>query len=198
MPNQHLKLSASGHLKLHSSGHLKLWTATTYTLNLVSTVEYAGDIFRSGSDYAAKQNEAIAAMASCTPNFGGSVVYLGASDNGASALSNGYIWEVVPLGGASFGSPVAASIVILCGNYTPPYHAATSDGYGFVGTGSSVPTGIPRTWGKNLWTGSSNATLTNVSVQRYIWWGCDLSSWSGSSTNYGAQCHKWTVGTISD
>ena len=200
MGSQHLRLSSSGHLSLSTSGHLRLYD--TFTIGIDSYSKYAATVDRSFSwpDSYAPQSElnsgcsaALTALAT-----GGSQSYNAAqiyyqvlSWSGTTAtvrfgaVVTGWVYKLSPTLGTTFpGEVVCPILTITQATNTSPYASYTSSaGFMIVGTGSSAPSGNPRGWSANLHSGGTS-TLTNVTLNQYLWVAVDLTDWSIPNDSY--------------
>ena len=196
MSDQHLQLSSSGHLKLHSSGHLKLKTNVVYSFGSSSDHMAYGlanhFVPKNSTDaawYAAADAAvaaAFAAIAAGTPPssytdptgvnrgiascsgieartwesryYGG--WYLDAYALGEVVLQ-ARVWPIIATGG-TFDTPILSSLSASISGY--PHGLVQLD----IGTYSSDPGSNPLDYAGNLFSGSSAASLTNVSVLQYL------------------------------
>lgn len=191
----HLELSSSGTLVRSFTGHLKL-ARQVYTAALdpdASRTYAAGQDLDDNMTNAEEVAAAVAAMqaltssATTTDRARAGVVWF----FGGGAFNDGVVFRVTANNGGSFGNPVAASISI-------GVSACSGCGGGYtgtlvVGTGSSAPTGQPRTWQGSVATrtfsndgtptdpnGASvgSFVLSNIALSNFVWVRLDISPWS--------------------
>jgi len=187
----HLKLHSSGHLTLHSTGHLKLWSeSTTYNSQFAENVYWGGDAVNEHSIWDLTTQQIIDLIDSAIANYadygggmitGGLVGISAGNDWHGWAVgwvhARGTIYEIYAVTG-TFSSP-KGTLQITTG---PPYSStwSTSESFYKVGTGSTKPTGDPQGWSGNIVSnGTSNQTINNQALQRYVWIACESTKWYG-------------------
>lgn len=209
----HLKRHASGHLTLHASGHIALYVPISYSAVVQPSPYWSGYATVNipvstitGEQVATLVSAAISNYAFVTnyssppaPNINISASFGGIGYTSAFVEHYARIWRIVPSSGI-FGSPVVASIVMQGSIFAPPYQSEwPSTGCSFrVGTGSSSPTGDPRGWAANLFSGGvASSTQYNVSLSEYVWCSFDVSPWSGQADDLRGDGGRGLSGSVS-
>lgn len=217
MSSGHLLIGSTGHL-LRSvvSGHFLLNLPTTYTLVNQLGAKWSGwaDVNIPVSEITGTQVVTLVnnALAQYSAKSGSYINYtyasIAASYGGigytaADCTVYGAIMAVTPQSGRSFGAPRAASLVIDVHAFCPPYQSEwpTTGGNCGIGTGNTAPTGDPRSWNANLFSGGvGTSTLTDVALGAYIWMFSTISPWSGQASDLrgdggrGIECYMTATG----
>jgi hypothetical protein len=196
-----LFLGGSGHLTYHASGtnagHLRLVPPTTYSLATqtsphwlgYSTVNISVSII-TGSEVVTLVNNALSDYKyynnSSSAYAAIAAAYGGIGWTSANAEVGTVVYKVNQQSGRAFASPVASTFQVVASQFTPPYNSGwpSTGAVCRVGTGTSFPSGDPRSWGGNIFNGGiATVNLTNVSLSNYIWLACDISPWTGQASD---------------